>query len=48
MDNNGNKYVSLAEYGGWFNQHTGQLERRRPAASRLPVKVLYLRMLVLS
>ena len=22
MDSNGNKYVSLAEYDGWFNQHT--------------------------
>ena len=21
MDSNGNKYVSLAEYDGWFNQH---------------------------
>ena len=22
MDNNGNRFVSLAEYDGWFNQHT--------------------------
>ena len=34
MDNNNNKYVSLAEYDGWFNQHTGRLETK---AGRKPV-----------
>ena len=29
MDNNGNRYVSLAEYDGWFNQHTIKEESKR-------------------
>ena len=35
MDNNGNKYVSLAEYDG-CSQHTGRLEAK---AGRKPVPV---------